>query len=108
MNMQEHQNLKTSFIMTALAQALGIPEEHDHCLFQVFKQSAGIGFHADDEPLIQPGSIITTVSIGHCELLTRNNSTSNVHKQLLSGPCLYHAGGFPGDTQALCALSAGG
>ena len=84
-----HNALPWPEALTALTQALGIPEEHDHCLFQVFKQNAGIGFHADDEPLIQPGSIITTVSIGHCELLTRNNSTLNVHKQLLSGPCVY-------------------
>ena len=84
-----HQALPWPAEPTAIAQALNIPEEHDHCLFQVFQQGAGINFHADDEPLIQPDSIITTVSIGHCELLTKSNATSETHKQILTGPVVY-------------------
>ena len=75
--------------LTAIAKALDVPEEHDHCLFQVFQQGAAINFHSDDEPLIQPGSPITTLSIGHCELLTRDNREKKIHKQLLSGPIIY-------------------
>nr|UOF93071.1 replication-associated protein [Zygocactus virus X] len=84
-----HQALPWPESLTAITQALDIPSEHDHCLFQVFDKQSSIQFHADDEALIRPNSIITTVSIGHCELLTKEKSSGSVQKQILSGPVVY-------------------
>ncbi|QIL68840.1 RNA-dependent RNA polymerase [Papaya virus X] len=75
--------------LSAIAQAMEIPPDHDHCLVQFFNKKASIGFHADDEPLIKPNSAITTISIGHTELRTKLRKGLGECVSMLNGTRVY-------------------
>nr|UTQ50741.1 MAG: polyprotein (methyl transferase, alkylated DNA repair protein, helicase, RdRP) [Tomato vitivirus 1] len=66
-----------------VSEALGLSDDFDHCLLQVYKNGATIGYHADDEECYKDAEVVTLNIKGEAEFSIK--CTKEMKKKL--GPC---------------------
>nr|BDX29420.1 replication-associated protein [Grapevine virus P] len=58
-----HLSLGWPKILDQCRDALGMGEDFDHCLVQIYENGSSIGLHRDDEPCYLPGCEVVTVNL---------------------------------------------
>ncbi|AET36890.1 putative replicase [actinidia virus B] len=71
---------------------LGLGEDFDHCLCQIYEKGAGIPYHADDETCYKEPSVVTVNLFGEADFKTK--CTNELSFRLTDGDVLTMGKGF--------------